>query len=430
MATRNGNQSDMSTRITLVEVAADTAQWLRENSSSNLTINEMPGVEQLLTASSLGTLESDVILLGKQLEEPLSVCRRLTENNRDLQVIIRADDDDCARLTKQIDHNGQLADQVRVCAMRDRDDLPAMIKRAIKRARRRCSYRRHSSDGDGDAGGNTNAGVTAYLDNILDQAPIGMLTIDRQGGIKTLNKRARDMLGVSEADVLKTPIARLFDVADRDRLAALLDDGHLAQQKSEVPRRRRTETYFTLSAGDDEQRFVEVSASQYEGRNGQPGTMIILHDITTRVLAEQARIKATVALQVSEDRFLELADVLKLVPWESDPDNGVFTYIGDRAAETFGYPLAAWSEPGFWHTIIHPEDRAWAIAVCEENRRRLQNYDFEYRILAADGSIVWVHDLVNVMRDDTGHAVKLRGFMMDVSERKRAEAGPANRATG
>jgi len=46
--------------------------------------------------------------------------------------------------------------------------------------------------------------------------------------------------------------------------------------------------------------------------------------------------------------------------------------------------------------------------------------DFEYRMLTADGTEVWVHDSVNVVSGDDGRTV-LRGFMLDITERRRAE---------
>ena len=417
MAQQNGKTASMTTRVTLVEVSPETVSWLRENLSSNLTLSEMPGVEQLLTASSLGTLDTDVIVLGKELEEPISVCRRITENDRDLQVIIRAPEDDCARINKQIDHGGLLADQVTVCPLGEITELPEKIKRAVKRARRRCSYRRNpvADEATGETGAGSLPDVTHYLDSLLERAPIGMLTIDRNGSIQTLNRRARHLLGVSEAEVLKTPVGRFFDTEDRQRLEALIAR---CSSPDEPPERDTARRYFTLGGNTGEPRYVEISASAHATRSGQPGTMLILHDVTDRVAAERERVRATVALQLSEDRFLELAEVLQLIPWESDPDTGCFTFVGEQAEDILGYPTGDWYRPGFWHDVIHPDDRAWAVAFCEDNRRRLQNYDFEYRIMTADGNVRRVHDIVNVLRDDQGRATKLRGFMMDVTDRR------------
>ena len=48
------------------------------------------------------------------------------------------------------------------------------------------------------------------------------------------------------------------------------------------------------------------------------------------------------------------------------------------------------------------------------------DHDFEYRMIAKDGSIVWVRDIVNVVLEN-GKAISLRGIMIDISIAKEAE---------
>ena len=49
-----------------------------------------------------------------------------------------------------------------------------------------------------------------------------------------------------------------------------------------------------------------------------------------------------------------------------------------------------------------------------------RDHQFEYRMRAADGRIVWVRDIVTVVKDDAGQPAFLRGVMIDVTERKVA----------
>src|SRR5262249_7898579 len=44
----------------------------------------------------------------------------------------------------------------------------------------------------------------------------------------------------------------------------------------------------------------------------------------------------------------------------------------------------------------------------------------EYRMVAADGRTVWIHDIVNVVASN-GTPTLLRGFMIDVTARRQAE---------
>ena len=52
--------------------------------------------------------------------------------------------------------------------------------------------------------------------------------------------------------------------------------------------------------------------------------------------------------------------------------------------------------------------------------QRAENFEFEYRMIAASGKSVWVHDIVKCEHRN-GKPVQLRGFMLDISERKQVE---------
>jgi PAS domain S-box-containing protein len=86
-----------------------------------------------------------------------------------------------------------------------------------------------------------------------------------------------------------------------------------------------------------------------------------------------------------------------------------------------GYTSEEWLEnPNFWSEHIHPEDKEWTINYCALKTSQSLNHDFEYRMIAKNGSIVWLRDIVNVIFED-GKAVSLRGIMIDVTKTKEAE---------
>jgi signal transduction histidine kinase len=60
------------------------------------------------------------------------------------------------------------------------------------------------------------------------------------------------------------------------------------------------------------------------------------------------------------------------------------------------------------------------VAFCLEQSQRASNYQFEYRMTAADGRTVWVHDIVNVVSQG-GVPRTLRGFLVDVTQQRQAE---------
>jgi PAS domain S-box-containing protein len=144
---------------------------------------------------------------------------------------------------------------------------------------------------------------------------------------------------------------------------------------------------------------------------GYIGTCI---DISERKRAEES-------VRESEKRIRMLLETTNAIPWEADAKTWQFTYVGPQAFKLLGYSPDRWREMEFWASHIHPDDREYAVAYCLDYSNRLKDYDFEYRMISADGRVVWIHDIVSVVAKD-GAPETLRGFMIDVTERKQIEA--------
>ena len=87
------------------------------------------------------------------------------------------------------------------------------------------------------------------------------------------------------------------------------------------------------------------------------------------------------------------------VVWEADAVTGQFLYVSPQAERLFGFPLAQWLEPDFWAEHIHPDDRAKTVDYCLTTTAALKDHYFEYRMLTADGGVIWVGDSVSVIVD-------------------------------
>jgi PAS domain S-box-containing protein len=138
-----------------------------------------------------------------------------------------------------------------------------------------------------------------------------------------------------------------------------------------------------------------------------------VEDITERKRAEEA-------LRRSEVNLRLLVETTNAVPWQADISTWLFTYVGPQAEKLLGYPVAAWYEKDFWTNHIHPDDRARAVETCLKGSESCQNFELEYRMIAASGESIWVHDIVNCECADGGPAL-LRGFMIDITARKHSE---------
>jgi PAS domain S-box-containing protein len=132
------------------------------------------------------------------------------------------------------------------------------------------------------------------------------------------------------------------------------------------------------------------------------------------------RKQAETDLRGGEQRLRQLVESANVIPWEADLETVQFTYVGPQAVRILGYPLQDWYAPAFWPSHMPPEDRAWVPRHCREQAMQHDQYDLDYRMIAADGRTVWMHDAVSVLTDRFGHKT-LKGFMFDITERKFAD---------
>ncbi len=144
------------------------------------------------------------------------------------------------------------------------------------------------------------------------------------------------------------------------------------------------------------------------------GFLSVMIDITGRLAAEQA-------LAHSERMFKDLVQSVSAVVWEADARTFVFSFVSEQAEKLLGYPTDDWlATPAFWADHIHPDDRNRAIEYCLACTRALEHHEFEYRMIADDGRVVWLRDFVTVVAED-GQPIRLRGVMVDITAQKQAE---------
>ena len=133
------------------------------------------------------------------------------------------------------------------------------------------------------------------------------------------------------------------------------------------------------------------------------------------------RKRAESALLEKEAQYRQIVESVRAAVWRADARTFQFTFVSPEAEKILGYPTRMWLEdPSFWSDHIHPDDRAWATALCRRNTEEKRDHQFEYRMVAADGHAVWLQDLVRVVVE--GDEVReLMGIMIDVTERRQLE---------
>lgn len=136
---------------------------------------------------------------------------------------------------------------------------------------------------------------------------------------------------------------------------------------------------------------------------------------------EQRRLLAEYRYRESQERYHRLMNTINGIVWEADAQTFAFTFVSKQAERILGYPLERWmNEPEFWPNHIHEEDRTWAVNYCAQTTAQGQSHQFEYRMHAADGRIIWMRDIVTVVTEND-KPVRLSGIMFDITEEKKME---------
>lgn len=142
---------------------------------------------------------------------------------------------------------------------------------------------------------------------------------------------------------------------------------------------------------------------------------------TFRVLITHEDITATRDdVRRTTERLTQLLETTKVMAWEGEVEGQLFTYVSEQAVKMLGYPIDAWYAPDFLSSHLHPDDRRRVLSAYAKQSRTAEHFDLTFRMLGRDNRVAWVENLVSITRED-GTARRMHGFMIDISERKRAE---------
>ena len=252
------------------------------------------------------------------------------------------------------------------------------------------------------------------LDAILNNTTMAVFLMDERQHCIFANAAAEKMTGYSFSELEGRP---LHDMVHHKRP----DGSHYPLEECPIdrafPARAQMQGEELFVARDGSFYPVAFTASPVLDPSGIPkGTVIEARNIAEqrgrdaehRETAERYRLAARATRDAIWDWNLQSNQV----QWNEAVRN-LFGYAADEVG-----PDGEW-----WIAHIHPEDQQRvADGIHAVIHGDGSTWSDEYRFLKVDGSHVYVFDRGYVIRDEAGTATRMIGAMLDMTERRRAEA--------
>jgi diguanylate cyclase (GGDEF)-like protein/PAS domain S-box-containing protein len=129
-------------------------------------------------------------------------------------------------------------------------------------------------------------------------------------------------------------------------------------------------------------------------------------------------------LAAADARYRQLVEQIPAVTYIAEfQEDAPLLYISPQIEDLLGIPPARWlAEPELWASCLHPDDRERVLAEERRTYHAAQPFDCEFRMLGADGQVVWFWERDTIIRDDTGEPRFTQGVLVDITALKRTES--------
>ena len=242
-----------------------------------------------------------------------------------------------------------------------------------------------------------------YLEQVIDGMPAGLVVVDAELRVRSMNRTMAELLGVPDSLLLeqKPALEELIpcrELADRAAEALASGAGH-------------DQVLVTLDGRADGVRYVDFNIRRAR-KDGSYMLLLIGQDITFRR-------KARLRLQESEE-FFRLTFNQAAVGIALLGSDGRVLRTNSKMSHILGYSEIELLQR-FFQQLTYEDDLPDELALIKRLRAgEIGDYQRERRLLRRDGTQIWVNISVSMMRDANGNQ-RFISVVEDISRRKSAE---------
>ena len=178
---------------------------------------------------------------------------------------------------------------------------------------------------------------------------------------------------------------------------------------------------YRYIAADGRTVWLREESHKVDRPGKAPLSQGVIADVTEAKRAEEQ-------LREAEARYRAVVDNVPAITYEEvvsaeDYPDSSFAFVSSQLETILGYkPAQEMNDPNFyWERLVHPDDRDRVKLESQRCGDTLEPFRLEYRVVAADGRVVWVHDEAVLVRTEEEGSQVWQGIMTDITDRMRIE---------
>jgi PAS domain S-box-containing protein len=239
------------------------------------------------------------------------------------------------------------------------------------------------------------------LQAVIESSPVAILELDLESRVIGWNPAAERIFGWTREELLgKSDLPHVPESKqdESERLDARVRAGETFCDYETV-RRRKDGSLIDVAIA-----FAPVR----DGSGHVVSHMVVYSDITERKLQEANLAESQKLAHIGSWEW-EMAS--NRVRWSDE----LYRLLGvEPGSEEVSYEL--------YLSTIYPDDRDLVTETIERADAENAPFAFEHRVLMPDGRVRWLFSRGQVVTDESGSPIRMRGTAQDITERKLHEA--------
>lgn len=237
---------------------------------------------------------------------------------------------------------------------------------------------------------------------LYDFAPVGYLTLSKEGLIDKINLTGAKLLGDARSELIHKHFTQFIDkkYIARWHQYFLEAKRQSAKQSIEISIRRKDGTAI----------FIQINYEERHANDALSILRISLTDITERKHTENE-------LNNTQARFTLAIEELKAGFWEWDLLKHTL-YLSPEWKQQLGFDNTeldtAWNQKD---DRLHPDDHAIVVKETESFiAGRQPHFELQFRLRHKDGSYRWIYSRGALLRDQNDQPYRMLGLNLDITD--------------